>query len=165
MEATINGAFHERLIPEIYSAGSRGPAISRIPAGAFERAQEGWFEAFRFSRAHGGCRQPSACRTVVTTKLPRSGLVQLDEWCRQAMRSRLEPMKKIARSLRNHRELILNYFRAQKQLPSGVVEGLNNKAKVTMRKSYGFRTYRVLELALYHSLGKLPEPESTHDFF
>ena len=30
-----------------------------------------------------------------------------------------------------------------------------------MRKSYGFRTYPVLELALYHSLGKLPEPEST----
>jgi transposase len=89
----------------------------------------------------------------------------LDKWCRQTMRSRIEPMKKIARSLRQHRELILNYFRAQKLLSSGVVEGLNNKAKVTMRKSYGFRTYRVLELALYHSLGKLPEPESTHDFF
>jgi Transposase len=81
------------------------------------------------------------------------------------MRSRIEPMKKIARSLRQHRELILNYFRAQKLISSGVVEGLNNKAKVTMRKSYGSRTYRVLELALYHSLGKLPEPESTHDFF
>jgi hypothetical protein len=34
-----------------------------------------------------------------------------------------------------------------------------------MRKSSGFRTYRVLELSLYHSLGKLPEPESTRDFF
>ena len=89
----------------------------------------------------------------------------LDEWCRQTMRSRIEPMKKIARSLRQHRELILNYFRAGKLISSGVVEGLNNKAKVTMRKSYGFRTYRVLELALYHSLGKLPEPEATHDFF
>jgi transposase len=89
----------------------------------------------------------------------------LDEWCRQVMRSRIEPMKKIARSLREHRELILNYFRAQKLLSSGVVEGLNNKAKVTMRKSYGFRTFRCLELALYHSLGKLPEPESTHEFF
>ncbi len=89
----------------------------------------------------------------------------LDEWCRQVMRSRIEPMKKIARSLRDHREQILNYFRAQKLLSSGVVEGLNNKAKVTMRKSYGFRTFRCLELALYHSLGKLPEPESTHDFF
>ena len=89
----------------------------------------------------------------------------LDEWCQHVMRSRIEPMKKIARSLRDHRELILNYFRAQKLLSSGVVEGLNNKAKVTMRKSYGFRTFRCLELALYHSLGKLPEPESTHDFF
>jgi hypothetical protein len=34
------------------------------------------------------------------------------------MRSRIEPMKKIARSLRQHRELILNYFRAQKLLPA-----------------------------------------------
>jgi transposase len=89
----------------------------------------------------------------------------LDLWCRQTMRSQIEPMKKIARSLRQHRELILNYFRAQKQFSSGVVEGLNNKAKVTMRKSYGFRTFRILELALYHSLAKLPEPQLTHDFF
>jgi transposase len=89
----------------------------------------------------------------------------LDEWCRQTMRSRIEPMKAIARTLRKHRHLILNYFRAQKEFSSGVIEGLNNKAKVTMRKSYGFRTFRVLELALYHSLGKLPEPELTHEFF
>lgn len=89
----------------------------------------------------------------------------LDQWCRQTMRSRIEPMKKIARSLRQHRELILNYFVAKKTISSGIVEGLNNKAKLTIRKSYGFRTFRVLELALYHSLAKLPEPESTHEFF
>ena len=89
----------------------------------------------------------------------------LDDWCRQVMISRIEPMKKIARSMREHRKLILNYFRAQKLLSSGVVEGLNHKAKVTMRKSYGVRTFRCLELALYHSLGKLPEPESTHESF
>src|SRR3974390_1314984 len=89
----------------------------------------------------------------------------LDSWCGQTMRSRIEPMKKIARTLRSHRELLLNYFKARKQISSGVVEGLNNKAKVTMRRSYGFRTFRILELALYHSLGKLPEPELTHEFF
>jgi transposase len=55
----------------------------------------------------------------------------LDEWCRQAMRSRIEPMKKIARTLRKHRDLILNYFRAQEEFSSGVIEGLNNKSKVT----------------------------------
>jgi hypothetical protein len=31
----------------------------------------------------------------------------LDVWCRQTMGSRIEPMKKIARSLRQHREPIL----------------------------------------------------------
>jgi hypothetical protein len=46
--------------------------------------------------------------------------------------------------------------------PNSVYESI--LPKVPMRKSYGFRTYRVLELALYHSLGELPEPESTHDF-
>jgi transposase len=73
-------------------------------------------------------------------------------------------MKKLAQSLCQHRNLIPNYFRAQKLLSSGIVEGLN-KAKVTMRKAYGFRTFRVLELALYHSLAKLPEPKTTHHFF
>ncbi len=74
-------------------------------------------------------------------------------------------LKEAFQQLWEHPALILNYFRAQKMISSGVVEGLNNKAKVTLRKSYGFRTYRVLELSLYHSLGKLPEPECTHDFF
>jgi transposase len=63
----------------------------------------------------------------------------LDFWCHQTMRSRIEPMTKIARRLRAHRELLLNYFRAKKEFSSGMVEGFNNKAKVTMRKSYGFR--------------------------
>lgn len=89
----------------------------------------------------------------------------LDQWTALVMRSRIEPMKKVAKTLRKHRELILNYFRAKKQFSSGVVEGLNNKVKVTMRKSYGFRTFRITEIALYHGLGKLPEPELAHRFY
>jgi len=89
----------------------------------------------------------------------------LDQWCSDVMRSRIEPMKKFARTVRTHRELLLNYFRARKQFSSGVIEGLNNKAKVTMRKAYGFRTFRATELALYHVLGKLPEPKLAHSFY
>ena len=62
-------------------------------------------------------------------------------------------MKKFARTVRAHRELVLNYFRARKQFSSGVIEGLNNKAKVSMRKAYGFRTFHATELALYRVLG------------
>lgn len=80
------------------------------------------------------------------------------------MRSRLEPMKKVARMLRNHRGLILNWFRAKGAVSAGSVEGLNGKAKVTTRRAYGFRTFRGAEIALYHTLGKLPEPEFAHTF-
>lgn len=89
----------------------------------------------------------------------------LHQWCSQTLRSRIEPMKKMARTVRTHRELLLNYFHARKQFSSGVIEGLNNKAKVTMRKAYGFRTFRAIELALYHVLGKLPEPKLAHSFY
>jgi len=89
----------------------------------------------------------------------------LDRWCTRAMRSRIAPVKKFARTVRTHRELLLNYFRAKKQFSSGVIEGLNNKCKVTMRKAYGFRTFRIAEISLYHVLGKLPEPQLAHKFF
>jgi len=90
-----------------------------------------------------------------------------DQWIALVMRSRIgvEPMKKMAKTLRSHRELTLNYFRAKKQLSSGVVEGLNNKVKVTTRKPYGFRSLRITELALHHLLGKLPVPEPAHRFY
>jgi transposase len=90
--------------------------------------------------------------------------VFLERWCTRAMRSRLEPMKKVARGLRRHRELILNWFRAKGAISAGTVEGFNNKAKLTMRRAYGFRTDRAMEVALYHTLGALPEPIATHRF-
>ena len=88
----------------------------------------------------------------------------LDRWCTRALRSRVEPMKKQARTLRQHRELILNWFRARKQISSAAVEGMNNKLKLVTRRSYGFRSFEVIKVALYHNLGNLPEPKNTHRF-
>jgi hypothetical protein len=45
------------------------------------------------------CRSPTQARKF------------LNRWCRRAMRSRLEPMKKVAKMLRKHRPLVLNWFR------------------------------------------------------
>ena len=60
----------------------------------------------------------------------------LDQWCTLAMKSKMEPMKKIAKSFRSKRELILNWFRAGGTLSSGSVQGFNNKVKLVTRKSY-----------------------------
>jgi len=89
----------------------------------------------------------------------------LDQWCTRTMRSKIEPMKKVAGTLRRHRQLILNWFEAKGAISAGIVEGFNNKVKLTTRKSYGFRTYEAVEMALYHNLGALPEPNFTHRFW
>jgi transposase len=89
----------------------------------------------------------------------------LDDWTWRALRSRIEPMKKVARMLRSHQALLLNWFKAKGEISSGAVEGLNNKIRVVTRRSYGFRTFDAMEIALYHTLGRLPEPdESAHRF-
>ena len=88
----------------------------------------------------------------------------LDRWCFRTMRSRIEPMKKVAPMLRQHRPLLMNWFRAKGALSNSVVEGFNNKLKLTTRKAYGYSSFRTIEIALYHTLGALPEPESAHKF-
>jgi len=86
----------------------------------------------------------------------------LDSWTRMAIRSRIKPMKRVARILLSYRSLILNWFKAKEEIKSAAVEGLNNKAKVTTKKAYGFRTFKCIQIALFHALGGLPQPELTH---
>ncbi len=89
----------------------------------------------------------------------------LDDWTWRALRSRLEPMKKVARMLRSHQELLLNWFKAKGEVSGGATEGLNNKIRVVTRRAYGYRTFKAMEIALYHTLGRLPEPdELAHKF-
>jgi transposase len=88
----------------------------------------------------------------------------LDEWCVRAMRSKIEPLKKFVGTIRRHRELLLNWFKS-KGLSSGIVEGFNNKVKLTVRKGYGYASDESLKTTLFHALGRLPEPKFTHRFW
>lgn len=89
----------------------------------------------------------------------------LKKWCGKAMRSQLAPIKKFVKTVRKHQPLMMNWFKAKKQYSSGTVEGMNRKVNLVTRKAYGFRQYKTLEIALFHTMGKLPEPASTHRFF
>jgi transposase len=88
----------------------------------------------------------------------------LHAWCNRAMRSRIGPLKRFARTMRKHEPLVVNYFEAKKQFSSGVVEGLNRKINLITRKSYGFRSEEIRNIMLFHTLGQLPEPARAHDF-
>lgn len=89
----------------------------------------------------------------------------LKSWTTMALRSRLGPFKVFARTLRKHQTELLNWFAVRGRFAAGATEGFNNKARVTTRKAYGYRTYEHAKIALYHALADLPEPPwLTHRF-
>ena len=95
---------------------------------------------------------------------PRWARWYLKKWGVRAMRSRLDPMKKFVRKLRNHEALLMNYFKAGKLYSSGIVEGLNLRINLCMRKAYGYRSFELLQISLFHTHGNFPEPKFTHKF-
>lgn len=86
----------------------------------------------------------------------------LNQWFWWATHSRLKPMRDFAWMVRKHQDDVLNYFKVP--IDNGAVEGLNNKAKAISHRAYGYRTAETFKLALYHGMGKLPEPQLTHKF-
>ena len=73
--------------------------------------------------------------------------------------SPLEPsLVGVARMLRAHEPLILNWFRAKKEISNGAVEGMNNKIKSISHRSFGFRTAEDFIAAIYHCCARLPLP-------
>jgi transposase len=89
----------------------------------------------------------------------------LKSWITKVMRSKIEPMKSVAKTIRNHEDLIMNWFEAKGQLHLGAVEGLNNKLKSSIRNSYGIKSFKILEIMLFHRLGNLPVSKDAHKFF
>jgi transposase len=86
----------------------------------------------------------------------------LTKWFWWATHSRVKPMRDFAWLLRHHQDGVLNY--SNMKITNGIVEGLNNKAKAVSHRCYGFRTAGTFIMALYHCLGKLPEPQTVHRF-
>jgi transposase len=62
----------------------------------------------------------------------------LDRWCARAQRCRLEPFVKVARTMRQRRELLLNAV--EHGISNGRVEGMNTKVRLLVRRAYGFHS-------------------------
>ncbi len=80
----------------------------------------------------------------------------LKKWYFWATHSRLEPIIEFAKTVKAHWNGILNFF--QSPITNGIIEGLNNKIKVAMRRAFGFKTYRYLSTIIYLVVGKLALP-------
>jgi transposase len=93
---------------------------------------------------------------------PKRARDALEGWLGWASRSRLKPFGRVARTIRQHKERILEYIRVR--LTNGLTEGLNNKIRVITRRAYGFHSAEALIARIFLSCGgielnpTLPKP-------
>jgi transposase len=76
-----------------------------------------------------------------------------DTWAQRAMRSRLEPMKDVAKMLRRHREGLLNY--TTHRITNAAAEGFNSIIQTIKANARGFRSFENFRTRILFFCGKL----------
>ncbi len=76
-----------------------------------------------------------------------------ERWYSWAIRSRLDPVKKVAKMIKNHLNGILNFF--DHRLTSAGAEGINSRIQAIKVAARGFRTKEGFKIAIWFHLGGL----------
>lgn len=79
--------------------------------------------------------------------------LHLESWCSWARRSRLEPFKKLARTVSKHRDGILAFFPSR--ITSAAIESINGIIQTARRRARGFRNFDNLKAISYWLAGRL----------
>jgi transposase len=77
----------------------------------------------------------------------------LEDWCELAQASGLEPVKKVAQTLKERAAGVLRWF--TERLTNGLLEGINSILQAAKAKARGYRTTRNLITIAYLLAGKL----------
>jgi transposase len=84
-----------------------------------------------------------------------------DRWYAWAIRSRLDPIKKVAVMLKSHLEGLLNYF--DHRVSNATAEGFNSRIQAIKSAARGFRKFENYRIRILFYCGKLSLlPEPTH---
>ena len=86
----------------------------------------------------------------------------LKQWFWWATHSRLAPMRDFAWMLRKHEDGVLAYFDAR--ISNGMVEAMNNNAKVISHRARGYRSAKTFSTLMLHCMGGLKMPDFVHRF-
>jgi transposase len=80
----------------------------------------------------------------------------LNSWITSALRSRLEPLKRFARTLRRHQDNIVNFI--ERNLSNAKGEGLNRVIKIVKNRASGFRNLDSFTDMIFLTVGDLDIP-------
>jgi len=77
----------------------------------------------------------------------------LKQWCSNVMRSKVEPMKKVAKMIRNHFDGIVAW--TQTRQTNGFIEAINGLFQAAKRKARGYTRFATMRTVLFLIAGKL----------
>ena len=80
----------------------------------------------------------------------------LEDWCATARLTKVPELESMAKTIEDHMEGILGYWRHGKACNSGA-EGFNNKVRWLVKQAYGLRDREYFRLKIY----ALPDTETT----
>ncbi len=86
-------------------------------------------------------------REILQDVLADEDTRSLTGWCSRAMRSRLEPFKKVAKSIREHRDGIVAFM--ETRLTNGLIEAINGLLQLAKRMARGFRSFTNFRTVAY----------------
>jgi len=77
----------------------------------------------------------------------------LRRWCLAATISQIPPIERVARTIREHMDGVLRWFKSG--VTNGLLEGMNSLVQAAKAKARGFRSARKMKTIIYLLLGKL----------
>jgi transposase len=126
----------------------------RHPA-SFTRAAGEAFDALR-ERVHRVARAwelKETAMAIFDLRAPWAARRNFERWFAWAIRSQLEPIKRVARTLQRYWGQIENYFRHR--ITNAGLEAINTKIQGVKRRSRGFRSRERFKMAIYFHCGGL----------
>ena len=90
---------------------------------------------------------------IYTSETEEEFIIKLNKWYFWATHSRLEPMKRVAKSIKNHWDGIVNWKKTQ--INNGILEGLNSVIQAAKSKARGYSTTENFKIIVYLLTGKL----------
>ena len=92
-------------------------------------------------------------RDILTRKQPTVVARLLNGWCSNVLRSKVEPMKKVAEMIRSHFDGILAWVHSRQT--NGFLEAINGLFQAAKRKARGYTRFKTIRVVIFMIAGKL----------
>ena len=92
-------------------------------------------------------------REILNRKQINVALAMLHQWCTNVNRSKVEPMKAVARTIREHEHAVAAWARTRQT--NGFLEALNGLFQAAKRKARGYKRFDTIRIAFFLVGGKL----------